>query len=151
MSESWESWPRRDRTASLPGGNLVVDRANRERLPADDRRAPRSDDDVRDDSALDVSDARPCGHRAREIIDVADSRADLAAAERVPGPALGVSIGTITSMLFEYLFSTPRLTIDMPWWLLFAASGMATTLCLVSSVLPFGSIRRVDPMTALQD
>lgn len=64
--------------------------------------------------------------------------------------ALGCVVGHLFSWLIVALVSSPQLTIAMTPILQIAATVMAFSICLISSLLPIGRIRNVDPVTVLQ-
>ncbi len=63
---------------------------------------------------------------------------------------IGCVIGHATSWLIWALVSTPKLTIAFTPALMIAATILAVMLCVVSSLIPLGRIRRVDPVSVLQ-
>jgi putative ABC transport system permease protein len=69
--------------------------------------------------------------------------------------ALAIAVlGTISGIALAFLIATvadtPTAPIRIPLWLVSAGVVMNLVLCLVSSILPFRRIRRVDPATVLQ-
>ena len=64
---------------------------------------------------------------------------------------IGVTLGTGTSFFIQRFFSTPFTPIEIPGWLLLSGVSLVTIICFVSSILPFGRISRIDPVTVLQD
>jgi putative ABC transport system permease protein len=63
---------------------------------------------------------------------------------------LGCLIGHATSLLFVAAVSSPQLYIAITPTLQILSTVLAVSICLVSSLLPLGRIRRVDPVTVLQ-
>jgi putative ABC transport system permease protein len=63
---------------------------------------------------------------------------------------LGCVVGHLFSWLIVVLVSSPQLTIAVTPILQIAATVMAFSICLISSLLPIGRIRNVDPVTVLQ-
>ncbi len=63
---------------------------------------------------------------------------------------IGCTAGHLVSWLLWALISSPKLTIAFTPTLLLAATLLSVSLCVVSSLLPLGRIRRVDPVTVLQ-
>jgi putative ABC transport system permease protein len=63
----------------------------------------------------------------------------------------GAVLGNAFSVVLRRVISTPRVTIDMHVGLVLAATGLAILICLVSALLPFRRIRKVDPVTVLQE
>lgn len=62
----------------------------------------------------------------------------------------GCLLGHLVSWIVRISVSSPRLTIAVTPELLAAATLMAVGICLASSLLPLGRIRRVDPAIVLQ-
>ncbi|MHB0954780.1 MAG: ABC transporter permease [Pirellulaceae bacterium] len=63
---------------------------------------------------------------------------------------LGSIIGTWSVSAIQYYFSTPRAPILIPLWLSLGSCGLVLCICLVSVVLPYLRIRKVDPLLVLQ-
>ena len=64
--------------------------------------------------------------------------------------ALGSSLGMVLVALIVRLFSTPVAPIVVPPWLVALSTALVAVVCLLSSLLPFWRIRRVDPLLVLQ-
>lgn len=65
--------------------------------------------------------------------------------------AIAAFAGNLVTYLIWRLFSNPRLTIEISPWLLTASTGLAVTICLASSFLPFRRLQRLDPISVLQE
>ena len=63
---------------------------------------------------------------------------------------VGITIGTLISMLIRFLLSTPRTEIDISIWLYVTSASLVFVICLLASVLPYFRVRRVDPHSVLQ-
>jgi putative ABC transport system permease protein len=63
---------------------------------------------------------------------------------------VGCFLGHIVSWIVRTIVSSPRLTIAVTPELLILATTLAIAICLFSSLLPLGKLRRVDPATVLQ-
>ena len=64
--------------------------------------------------------------------------------------AIGTAIGHITAVGIQHFYNTPQAPILIPWWLSVGSSGLVFAICVVSSVLPYLRIRKVDPLMVLQ-
>ncbi|MBN2292703.1 MAG: FtsX-like permease family protein [Pirellulales bacterium] len=62
----------------------------------------------------------------------------------------GAICGLAAVSLVQYAFSTPRAPIIIPYWLSLGGCLLVLCICLVSSLLPYLRIRKVDPHTVLQ-
>ena len=62
----------------------------------------------------------------------------------------GAICGLALVSLIQYAFSTPRAPIIIPYWLSLGGCLLVLCICLVSSLLPYLRIRKVDPQTVLQ-
>ena len=62
----------------------------------------------------------------------------------------GSLLGLETVIFVQGTFSTPHAPIVIPWWLSLGSCGLVVIICLVSSVLPYLRIRRVDPAIVLR-
>ena len=62
----------------------------------------------------------------------------------------GAICGLAAVSLIQYSFSTPRAPIIIPYWLSLGGCLLVLCICLVSSLLPYLRIRKVDPQTVLQ-
>jgi ABC-type antimicrobial peptide transport system permease subunit len=47
-------------------------------------------------------------------------------------------------------FSEPRAPIVIPWWLSLGSCVLVSVICLISALLPYLRIRKIDPMMVLQ-
>ena len=63
---------------------------------------------------------------------------------------VGCLMGLASVLVIHRLYSTPVAPIVIPWWLALGSSLLVLLICLLSSVLPYLRIRKVDPMTVLQ-
>jgi putative ABC transport system permease protein len=63
--------------------------------------------------------------------------------------SLATLLGVSLVACVQWVFSTPRAPIFLPWWLVLSSSLLVLVMALASSVLPFRRIRAVDPMLAL--
>ena len=64
--------------------------------------------------------------------------------------AVGAICGLAAVSLIQYSFSTPRAPIIIPYWLSLGGCLLVLCICLISSLLPYLRIRKVDPLTVLQ-
>ncbi|MEA1950842.1 MAG: ABC transporter permease [Planctomycetota bacterium] len=62
----------------------------------------------------------------------------------------GAICGLAMVSLVQYAFSTPRAPIIIPYWLSLGGCLLVLCICLLSSLLPYLRIRKVDPQTVLQ-
>ena len=62
----------------------------------------------------------------------------------------GAICGLALVSMLQYAFSTPRAPIIIPYWLSLGGCLLVLCICLVSSLLPYLRIRKVDPQTVLQ-
>ncbi|HVA51219.1 MAG TPA: ABC transporter permease [Pirellulales bacterium] len=62
----------------------------------------------------------------------------------------GSLLGLEVVFLIQRTFSTPHAPIVIPWWLSLGSFGLVLAICLVSSVLPYLRIRRLDPAIVLR-
>ncbi len=63
---------------------------------------------------------------------------------------VGSVAGLFIVDLVQRHFSTPKAPIVVPWWLSLGSCALVLLICLVSSLLPYLRIRKVDPVTVLQ-
>jgi putative ABC transport system permease protein len=63
---------------------------------------------------------------------------------------VGSLLGLACVALVQWLASTPRASIEIPWWLAAGSCGLVGVICLVSALLPYQRVRRVDPLLVLQ-
>jgi putative ABC transport system permease protein len=64
--------------------------------------------------------------------------------------AAGAVVGLAVVALVQQLFSTPRAPILVPWWLSLGSCLLVVVICLISSLLPYLRIRKLDPQMVLQ-
>lgn len=62
----------------------------------------------------------------------------------------GSMLGLEVVIVIQRMFSTPHAPIVIPWWLSLGSCGLVLVICLVSSVLPYLRIRRLDPAIVLR-
>ena len=74
----------------------------------------------------------------------------LLAAQSSAVAIVGIAIGTLISMLLQFLLSKPRTEISISWQLYLASSLLVFVICIFSSALPYLRVRRVDPHSVLQ-
>ncbi len=63
---------------------------------------------------------------------------------------IGSLIGLLLVQLIARYCSTPKAPIVVPWWLSLGSCVMVVLICLISSLLPYLRIRKVDPVMVLQ-
>lgn len=63
---------------------------------------------------------------------------------------VGSVIGLMLVAAIQHLYSTPQAPIVVPWWLCLGSCLLVSVICLISSLLPYQRIRKVDPMMVLQ-
>lgn len=63
---------------------------------------------------------------------------------------VGAVLGLASVAGIQYAFSEPRAPIVIPWWLSLGSCVLVSVICLVSSLLPYLRIRKIDPMMVLQ-
>jgi putative ABC transport system permease protein len=59
-----------------------------------------------------------------------------------------VGLGLVAAI--QHALSTPRAPIEIPAWLSLGSTALVLAICLVSSLLPYLRIRKVDPLLVLQ-
>jgi putative ABC transport system permease protein len=62
----------------------------------------------------------------------------------------GSLLGLEVVFLIQRTCSTPQAPIVIPWWVSLGSCGLVLVICLVSSVLPYLRIRRLDPAIVLR-
>ena len=62
----------------------------------------------------------------------------------------GITIGYFLVLGIEKIGSSPKAPIVIPVWLSIATSILVLGICLLSALLPYYKVRRIDPMTVLQ-
>ncbi len=62
----------------------------------------------------------------------------------------GSVVGLLLVQFIQAYFSTPRAVILVPWWVSLGSSATVYVICLVSSLLPYLRIRKIDPAMVLQ-
>ncbi len=63
---------------------------------------------------------------------------------------VGSVIGLAAVALMQLRFSTPKAPIVVPWWLSLGSCALVLVICLVSALLPYLRVRKVDPVMVLQ-
>lgn len=63
---------------------------------------------------------------------------------------IGAVVGLALVSAAQYFYSTPKAPIVVPWWLSLGSCALVLVICLVSSLLPYHRVRKVDPMIVLQ-
>jgi putative ABC transport system permease protein len=63
---------------------------------------------------------------------------------------LGSVLGLACVAGIQYVFSEPRAPIVVPWWLSLGSCVLVSVICLISALLPYLRIRKIDPMMVLQ-
>ena len=63
---------------------------------------------------------------------------------------VGSIIGLMLVAAIQRFCSTPRAPVLVPWWLCLGSCVLVSVICLVSSLLPYLRIRKIDPMMVLQ-
>ncbi len=64
----------------------------------------------------------------------------------VAGSLIGVSLVAV----IQHFFDTPRAPILIPFWLSLGSCVLVLGICLISALLPYSRIRKVDPLMVLQ-
>jgi putative ABC transport system permease protein len=62
----------------------------------------------------------------------------------------GSVLGLLIVTAIQHGFDSPKAPVLIPWWLSLGSCITVLAICLVSSVLPYLRIRKVDPATVLQ-
>ena len=62
----------------------------------------------------------------------------------------GAAIGLIVVGVAQEHCSTPKAAIVVPWWLSLGSCVLVLVICLISSLLPYLRIRKVDPVMVLR-
>jgi putative ABC transport system permease protein len=63
---------------------------------------------------------------------------------------VGSLVGLMLVAGIQELFSTPFAPIRVSWWLALGSFALVLAICLLSSIVPYARIRKVDPMLVLQ-
>ncbi len=63
---------------------------------------------------------------------------------------LGSVLGLLAVALMQHRFSTPKAPIVVPWWLSLGSCALVLVICLVSALLPYLRVRKVDPVMVVQ-
>ena len=93
------------------------------------------------------------GHRADAVacgpvvIDLSGPRLVAADRRRLAG-AFKLSLAFVA--LLQQRFNTPKAPIVVPWWLSLGSCALVLLICLVSALLPYIRVRKVDPIMVLQ-
>lgn len=64
----------------------------------------------------------------------------------IVGSLIGLQLVTIA----QHFFSSPNAPIVVPLWLSLSSCGLVLIICLVSSLIPYLRVRKVDPLVVLQ-
>jgi putative ABC transport system permease protein len=64
---------------------------------------------------------------------------------------IGSVVGLILVAAIQYVFNTPRAPINIPWQLSLGSCVVVFAICLVSSLLPYLRVRKIDPVMVLQN
>lgn len=64
--------------------------------------------------------------------------------------AVGSVLGLLAVGLMQHRFSTPKAPIVVPLWLSLGSCALVLVICLVSALLPYLRVRKVDPVMVLQ-
>lgn len=62
----------------------------------------------------------------------------------------GSLLGLLLVIVIHAGFASPRVPILVPWWLSLGSCALVLGICLISSLLPYTRVRKVDPMVVLQ-
>jgi putative ABC transport system permease protein len=62
----------------------------------------------------------------------------------------GAVFGLGLVLVIERAFSAPQAPIVVPWWMSWGSCALVLAICLVSSLLPYLRIRKLDPQIVLQ-
>ena len=63
---------------------------------------------------------------------------------------VGSALGLAFVALLQQRFNTPKAPIVVPWWLSLGSCALVLLICLVSALLPYIRVRKVDPIMVLQ-
>ena len=63
---------------------------------------------------------------------------------------VGAAVGLALVMGIQHFYNTPKAPIVIPWWLSLGSCALVLAICLISSLLPYHRIRKVDPLIVLQ-
>lgn len=63
---------------------------------------------------------------------------------------VGSALGLAMVALMQQRFTTPKAPIVVPWWLSLGSCALVLLICLVSALLPYIRVRKVDPVMVLQ-
>ncbi len=63
---------------------------------------------------------------------------------------VGSLIGLLLVSLVQHLCTSPNAPIVIPLWLSLSSCGLVLVICLVSSLIPYLRVRKVDPLIVLQ-
>ncbi|MHB0956069.1 MAG: ABC transporter permease [Pirellulaceae bacterium] len=63
---------------------------------------------------------------------------------------VGAALGLLAVGFIQEHFSTPKAAIVVPWWLSLGSCLLVLVICLISSLLPYLRIRKVDPVMVLR-
>jgi putative ABC transport system permease protein len=62
---------------------------------------------------------------------------------------VGSAIGLVAVAAMQLCFSTPKAPIVVPWWLSLGSCALVLVICLISALLPYLRVRKVDPVMVL--
>lgn len=63
---------------------------------------------------------------------------------------IGTLLGLGVVAAIFHLFSSPRATIEIPFWLSAGSFALVTSICLIAALLPYQRVRKIDPLSVLQ-
>jgi putative ABC transport system permease protein len=95
------------------------------------------------DRLVEFGTLKAIGATERQVFSVLLSQAIVMA---VAGSLIGLQLVTI----IQRLCTTPNAPIVIPLWLSLCSCGLVLVICLVSSLIPYLRVRKVDPLIVLQ-
>lgn len=63
---------------------------------------------------------------------------------------VGSLVGLGLVALVQRFYSSPHAPIVIPWWLSLSSFALVVVICLISAMLPYLRVRRIDPLIVLQ-
>jgi putative ABC transport system permease protein len=63
---------------------------------------------------------------------------------------MGSMVGLTLTFIIQQSFDSPRAPILIPWWLALGSCLLVISICMLSSLLPYLRVRKVDPLLVLQ-
>jgi putative ABC transport system permease protein len=63
---------------------------------------------------------------------------------------MGSFMGLMVTLVIQRAFDSPRAPILIPWWLALGSCLLVIAICMLSSLLPYLRVRKVDPLLVLQ-